>query len=159
MKSIKDIRANNYLSAVTVDENASALDAFALMETKDLDYIIVLDKLDCIGIISEIDYLKKVILTGIDPNQIKVKDIMTSGICSVDINESVNRCLELMETFKIRHLIVFENLSPIGVITLHDLMRASFEENTHNTDSQEYFKYAHGSRLFTGQQPFTNIYF
>ena len=140
MKTAKDVIDNFFFHTNTISKDALASDAFSIMETENRDYMVVLEDNECVGIVSEIDYMKKIILAGINSGQTKVQDIMTSSICFVDMKDPVLKCLELMDSFKIRHLLVFENASFRGVITLHDVMRAIFEETVIKQFEQEQIK-------------------
>jgi signal-transduction protein with cAMP-binding, CBS, and nucleotidyltransferase domain len=141
MKTVKDILNKNFMNSNTINEDAMAIDAFILMETKNMDYTVVLEGTECVGIISEVDYLHKIILAQKNPNETSVKDIMTSCICSVDVKDPIHKCLELMDTFRIRHLLVFDAFSYEGVITLHDLMLSAFNESVDKLIEQEQIKY------------------
>ncbi len=158
MKTVKDILSSTFRNGNTINEDAVATDAFALMERNNSDYVIVMEGSSCVGIMSEVDYMNKIILARKDPAKTKVKDIMTSSICAVDLEEPVYRCLELMETFKIRHLLVFEGFSLKGVITLHDLMHASFEENIENLLEQDQAKYILSNNFPCNQQHYRYLY-
>ncbi len=140
MKPLKNLLINNPLSSVIIHADAMAIDAFVSMESKNLDYVLIMDGSECIGIVSEIDYMRKIILTGKCPKQISVKEIMTRIICSVDITESIHRCIELLDTFKIRHLLVYDSEILKGVITLHELMIAMYEEDAENLMGVTYSK-------------------
>jgi CBS domain-containing protein len=142
MKTVKEIM--NFVSqkSNSINKEARAIDALVLMENEDIDYTVILEESECVGIVSEVDYMNKIILARNDPNQTKVKDIMTNSICSVDVKAPLHRCLELMNTFKIRHLLVFDEFLYKGVITLHDLMLAALDENIDKLmerDQREYF--------------------
>ncbi len=158
MKTINDILKCNLISSNTIDKDSLVIDAFTLMESENLDYVIVMEDGVCIGIMSEIDYLHKIILTRKDPKKIKVKEIMSSSICAVDINEPIHRCLELMDTFKIRHLLVFVDFMYKGVVTLHDLMQASLKGNLDDLMEQENSKYISSSNNSTNSFIKWNLY-
>ena len=147
MKSVRDILNGKILMSKTVNEHDNAFDAFALMETENTDYVIVVQNDICSGIISEVDYMHKIILSRANPEEKKVKDIMTACTHSIDINEPVHRCLEMMDTFKIRHVLVFEKGMFKGVVTLHDLMMAAFEGDIDNMLEQEQHLYVCSSNL------------
>ena len=146
MKKVIDILKNNCLNSLIICGDEMAIKAFALMEDGNTDYVIVTEGDECVGIVSEVDYMQKIILARRNPNRTKVKDIMTSSICSVEINDPVHMCLGLMETFKIRHLLVFDNFKFKGVITLHDLMLSAYEEDLDNILEQQESKYFLTSR-------------
>ncbi len=157
MKSVKDILNGKKLNAKTINENAMVIEAFTLMETENMDYVIVMEEGNCVGIISEVDYMHKIMLARKNPAQTKVKDIMSSSIHSVSINEPIHRCLELMDTFKIRHLLVFDGFMFKGVITLHDLMLAAFDGNVDNMLEKDQENYALSTPNASGQN-FVNLY-
>ena len=143
MKTAKDVLNSMLLNSNTISKDAMVMDAFVLMETKDLDYVTVIENGNCVGIISEVDYMHKILLARKDPNRTKVKDIMTSCIHSVTMDEPIHRCLGIMDTFKIRHLVVFDSFNFKGVISLHDLMQSAYEENVDNLLEQEETRYIH----------------
>jgi len=129
MKTVLDILNNKLQNENTIDKNEMVNQAFTKMEKENLDYIIVMENNNCIGIMSEVDYMHKIILAKKNPKYTRVKEIMTNSICAVDIKEPIHKCLELMDSFKIRHLLVFEDFVFQNVITLHDLMHVSYENN------------------------------
>ncbi|OIR01288.1 D-arabinose 5-phosphate isomerase [mine drainage metagenome] len=152
MKTIKDIFKKKSLYSNTISGDAIVIDALAMMEEKNLDFVIVIENNNCVGVLSETDYLHKIILAGKNPYDTKVKDIMTHCIHAVDIEETVLNCLRLMDTFKIRHLLVFEGFLFKGVITLHDLMHASIKENINNIQAEELAKYNIDSNIADNYQ-------
>lgn len=145
MKSIREILNCKELMTKTVCENDKVIDAFFLMETENSDYVVVTEDDVCVGILSEVDYMHKIILARANPSQIKVKEIMSSCVHSVNIEEPVHRCLEMMDTFKIRHLLVVENGVFKGVLTLHDLMLAAFEGNIDNMLEEDQHQYVNST--------------
>lgn len=145
MKSVKDILSKKNLVTKTVNENDMAIDAFFLMETENMDYAIVMENNVCVGIISEVDYMHKIILARVNPAQTKVKEIMTSCIHSAHVDEPIHRCLEMMDAFKIRHLLVFDEGVLKGVITLHDLMLAAFDGNIDNELEEQQHQYVNST--------------
>lgn len=134
MKKAKDLLNNTTPVSNTINEDAMVIDAFNLMEAENLDYVIVKERGVCIGIISEVDYMNKIILAQKNPNNTKIKDIITGNVYTVNEEVPVHKCIEMMNTFKIRHLLVFEASQFKGVIRLHDLIRAAFQEN--NVEAQ-----------------------
>lgn len=157
MKTIKHILRKKPLASISISSDAMVADALALMEAGNLDYVVIIENNNCVGVISETDYTHKVILGQMDAEATRVKDIMTQCIHAVDINESVLKCLELMDSFKIRHLLVFEGFSFKGVITLHDLMHAFAEENPSGLQQLEEASYQFSCAIAGNQQHYYNL--
>ena len=141
MKTAKDIINKNSQKSNTVNKEALVIDAFNLMESENIDYTVVIEGDECVGIMSEVDYMHKIILARKDPRQTRLKEVMTNSLCAVDAKDPIHICLGLMDTFKIRHLLVFDNFLYQGVITLHDLMRAAYKENLDSLLAQEEANY------------------
>ncbi len=157
MKTIKNILKKKSLNSVSISGDAMVADALSLMESKNLDYVIVTENNNCVGVMSETDYTHKIILGRMDPTKTSVKEIMTNCIHAVDINDSVLSCLELMDSFKIRHLLVFEGFLFKGVITLHDLMHAFVEEDSADLQELEKVTYQFSCAIAGNQQHYYNL--
>ncbi len=157
MKTAKDIINSNSLKLNTIESDAMVIEALTLMIAEKTDYVTVKEGNRFIGIIRESDYLSKIILPGKDPEKTKVKDIMSINRWSVNMDEPVYKCLELMDTYKIRHLLVFDDAILMGVITLHDLMIAALEENVDKQLKQLQTKYtASGTSVNEPNMSFDN---
>jgi len=147
MKTAKDILYNNSILNNSIDEDKMVIDAFNQMRIENLDYVLVTEANVCIGIVSEVDYMTKIILARKNPRHTKVKDIMTSRTCNVDIKDSFLKCLELMNTLKIRHLLVYEDSILKGVIRLRDLILAAFEEDIDSLLEEEQMNYSNSENI------------
>ncbi|HEX3025153.1 MAG TPA: CBS domain-containing protein [Chitinophagaceae bacterium] len=145
------------MNSVSICSDAIVIEALALMESENLDYVVVTENNSCVGVMSETDYTHKIILGQMDAETTRVKDIMTQCIHAVDINESVLKCLELMDSFKIRHLLVFEGFLFKGVITLHDLMHAFAKENPVGLQELEKASYQFSCAIAGNQQHYYNL--
>ena len=157
MKTIKHILRKKSLTSISIRGEAMVADALALMEAENLDYVVVTENNNYVGVMSETDYTHKVILGRMDAATTRVKDIMTECIHAVDINESVLKCLELMDSVKIRHLLVFEGFQVKGVITLHDLMHAFAEEDPAHLQELEKASYQFSCAIAGNQQHYYNL--
>ena len=112
-----------------IEASASVRDAITLMKSQNISYLIVMEKGNYAGIVSERDYAHKIVLMNKHSNTTLVKEIMSTDlpvICGTDIGE---RCMILMNAVKSRYLPVFDGLDFKGVITIHDLMRDAIAEN------------------------------
>lgn len=128
MKTVKDILTKKASHFNSVDCNDKVIDAIALMARENMNYVIVEEQGEFKGILSEKDYVRKVILAGRESKNTKVGDIMSADIPLVDVEDSTDNCRELMNGFKISFLPVFDNFDFVGVITLSDLLKETVDE-------------------------------
>ena len=98
-----------------------------MMADKNVGAIIVLDDGKLVGILSERDYARKVVLEGKSSSDTMVSDIMTSSVSTISPTASADDCMEMMTTGRFRHLPVVENDSVIGVISIGDIVKAVIE--------------------------------
>ncbi|MCX6210633.1 MAG: CBS domain-containing protein [Bacteroidetes bacterium] len=139
MKTVKQILESkpSYFNVVTPD--TTVLDALRVMKNENLSYVIVMDEEKYQGVMSEKDYSRKVILEGKDSTNTCVKEIMEDDMLPfIDINDTSDKCLAMMNTFKARYLPVLDDQHFRGVITLHDIMRIILAEKI-STNSLNFF--------------------
>jgi CBS domain-containing protein len=145
MKTVNDILQQSSSHFNTIHGEASVLDALALMKIENTSFVIVMDNGHYTGIMSERDYSQKIILAGRNSSQTKVKEILSNDVPVINLNESTDRCKELMLTFKTQYLPVFDGFEFKGIITLPDLLHAAVEEHkdqaraNNNTGLQQYW--------------------
>lgn len=108
----------------TIAPEASVFDALKLMAEKSVGALLVVEKDRVVGIISERDYARKVILKGKSSANIPVRDIMTPRIFGVHPDTKAEECLALMTDKHIRHLPVFDKDRLVGVISIGDVVKA-----------------------------------
>lgn len=104
------------------------VDALHTMAEKNVGALLVLKENDVVGIFSERDYARKLVLHGRSPAEAKVKDIMTSDVISVKPEQSIDECMALMTAKHIRHLPVLENRKVVGLISIGDVVKAVISE-------------------------------
>lgn len=104
--------------------DASVYEALELMADKNIGAVLVLDRGELVGILSERDYARKVILKGRLSRDTHVRDIMSEHVVGVGPEQTLGECMALMTDKRIRHLPVVENGHLIGVISIGDVVRA-----------------------------------
>ncbi|HOP60935.1 MAG TPA: CBS domain-containing protein [Candidatus Saccharicenans sp.] len=108
----------------TISPEATVFEALKIMADKDIGALIVVEKDQVVGIISERDYARKVMLKGKSSLETPVKDIMSTEIYYVGPEVSVDECMALMTEKRIRHLPVMDNGKLIGVISIGDVVKS-----------------------------------
>ena len=111
-----------------VSPDSSAYEALELMAEKDIGALVVIDQDKVIGIFSERDYARKVILMGKSSRQTLVSEIMTKPVCYVLPWTSLGECMALMTKKHVRHLPIIENDKLTGIVTIGDVVKAIISE-------------------------------
>ncbi len=111
----------------------SVLHAIEVMATRHVGALLVMNQGSLVGIISERDYARKVILKNRSP----VGDIMTSPAVSVTPEDTVHHCMQLMTERRFRHLPVVKNGRVLGILSIGDLVKAVIQEQTEHIEQLE----------------------
>jgi CBS domain-containing protein len=106
----------------SVAPTAPVFEAILRMSQARVGALLVLDKSHLVGIISERDYARKVILAGKSSNETLVREIMTPQVVTVGPTATVDECMQLMTTHRIRHLPVMDGQKVAGVVSIGDLV-------------------------------------
>jgi signal-transduction protein with cAMP-binding, CBS, and nucleotidyltransferase domain len=129
MITVKDMLDQKGHTAWTIGPEAKVFEALELMAKKGLGALIVVDKeAEVIGIISERDYARKIILMGRQSQDTPVKDIMTREVFGVHHDTTAEECMALMTDKHIRHLPVCKDGKLAGVISIGDVVKAIMTE-------------------------------
>lgn len=112
----------------TVDPDASVFDALKLMADKNVGALPVVAGGELVGIFSERDYARKVILHGHASRETPVRAIMTANVVTVGPEEDLSTCMRVMTDKRIRHLPVLEDGRQVGVLSIGDVMKAVLAE-------------------------------
>jgi signal-transduction protein with cAMP-binding, CBS, and nucleotidyltransferase domain len=113
---------------------ASVLEAIGRMATHHIGSVLVMREDQLLGILTERDYARKVILQGRSSAQTAVADIMSSPVITVTSSDSINHCMAVMTERRIRHLPVLEDGKVIGLVSIGDCVRAVIAEQAHEID-------------------------
>ncbi len=108
----------------TITPETIVFDALKTMAEKNVGALVVLDKTEVVGILSERDYARKVILHGKSSKALKVTEIMSANVYSVNPEQNIEDCMTLFTNKRVRHLPVLQNNQLIGIISIGDVVKA-----------------------------------
>src|SRR5271157_1789715 len=111
---------------LSISPNATVFEAIQLMADKSIGALPVVDNSRLVGIISERDYARKVILKGRSSKDTPVRDIMTQELLTATPRDSITECIRVMTEKRIRHLPVLEGTKMIGIVSIGDVLKWFF---------------------------------
>jgi CBS domain-containing protein len=124
MSKVSDILKTKSGKIESISPQATVYEALEKMSEKQIGALVVMDKKKVVGIISERDYARKVILLGKTSKQTLVKEVMSSNLVSVTPDTSVEDAMVLMTGKHVRHLPVFEKTKFVGIISIGDVVKS-----------------------------------
>jgi len=128
VKTVRDILEVKGRNVWRLPFEATVFDALKLMADKQVGALVVVDGPNPVGIISERDYARKVVLHGRTSPTTLVKEIMTSPVVFTHPNQPIEECMAIMTDRRIRHLPVMEDGNLFGIISIGDLVKAIIAE-------------------------------
>ena len=130
MKNATQLLAGKNTPVWVISPDSSVLDAIKLMGEKEIGALLVTQFDTLIGIVSERDYARKIILKGKESHNTPISEIMTANVVTVGPDGSIDQCMALMTKHKIRHLPVIEKERIVGVLSIGDLVKAIIAEQS-----------------------------
>jgi CBS domain-containing protein len=128
MKTVADILQTKGREVWTIPPETIVFDALKTMADRNVGALVVLDGTKVIGILSERDYARKVILHGRSSRELKVREIMSTHVYFVSPKENIEECMVLFTDKRVRHLPVLQDEQLIGIISIGDVVRAVIAE-------------------------------
>ena len=123
MQTVKAIIDNKPKPVNLVEPETLVIDALTHLNTVNLSYLIVMKGDQYKGLFCERDYSRNVVLKGRSSKNTTVNEVMTTDLPIVDVSDTVETCMNLMNTMKTRYLLAYDDEQFLGVITIHDLLR------------------------------------
>jgi CBS domain-containing protein len=117
--------------------DASVLDAMKTMAEREVGALMVMEGVEIVGVISERDYARQVILKGRASADTPVRQIMTSRVVYVSPGQTIEECLALMTDKRVRHLPVLDGVEVVGVVSIGDLVKAVIAEQKFTIEQME----------------------
>ena len=139
MKSVKQLLSSKGHDVWSIQPQDSMYDAIKLMADKEIGALLVMDASQLVGIVTERDYARKVVLQGKVSKKTSVKDIMTTNVLCARPKQTVEECMALMTDKRVRHLPVLEAEGVVGLISMGDLVKAIIEEQQFIIEQLEHY--------------------
>ena len=124
MLTVNELLLRKGNKIVSIDPDATVYEALGLMATNNIGALLVIENEKLVGVFSERDYARKVILSGKSSQNTPVRAIMVTRLYAVTPDDEVEYCMKLMTDQHIRHLPVFKNDTLVGIITIGDVVKA-----------------------------------
>jgi len=137
VKTIKELIGNKGQEIWSVEPDATVYESIELLAAKGVGALMVIEDGKPVGIISERDYARKVILEGRSSKSTPVRDIMSTHVIHTSPDRSVEECMTLMTKNKIRHLPVMDGEQLVGVVSIGDLVKATISEQQSTIEQLE----------------------
>ena len=134
------LKLNENRQIWTISKDQSVMQALILMSEKNIGAIIIVDNNDFpIGIFSERDYARKIVLKGKSSKDTLLDEVMTKELITVTRDYKIDRCMEIMNEKRIRHLPVLENKKIVGIISIGDVLKIMIKEQKELIDHLQKF--------------------
>jgi CBS domain-containing protein len=128
-RSLKQVLAAKAKSLCTVGPGDNVLAALRLMAEQNIGLVVVMERGAIVGVLSERDCVRRLVLAGKSPEATPVADIMVRDVVTADPTQTFADCMRLMHAHAIRHLPVVERGVAVGVVSIRDLLREAVEHH------------------------------
>ena len=135
MRTVRQLLEAKRPAIHAIRPEAPVLDAIRLMAEARIGALLVMDGPRLVGILSERDYARKVVLQGRSSSDAPVRDIMTADVIVASSRDTSDRCMQVMTEHRIRHLPVVDEGDVVGIVSIGDLVKAVMEDQRAELDS------------------------
>jgi CBS domain-containing protein len=139
MRSVAELLHDKGNKVWAVAPDQSVLDAIRLMAEKEVGALLVTSGDQVVGIVSERDYARKIVLKGKSSDTTPVAEVMSSEVTSVSPRQTVEECMAVMTEKRIRHLPVMEAGKLVGIVSIGDLVKAVIEDQRFTISQLEHY--------------------
>ena len=128
MRSVRHLLEAKAPEVHSIGPDAPVIDAIRLMAEKHIGALVVIDAGRLAGMVSERDYARKIVLQGRSSSNTPVREIMTSDVLSVGLDDTADHCMQMVTHRRIRHLPVVVDGEVVGLVSIGDLVKAVIED-------------------------------
>lgn len=124
MKTVQQIFNTKPLEVFSVTANTSVLDALKLMTEKNISALLIMEDAEqLLGIFTERDYARKIVLQGKASKDTAINEVMTANPITVNTSDSIELCMQIMTEKHIRHLPVVQENKAVGMVSIGDVVK------------------------------------
>jgi CBS domain-containing protein len=123
MSTIRDVLERKGGTVLTTPRRSSVLDAIGMMSQANIGALVIAEDERPIGIFTERDYLRKIVLEGRSSKETLIEDVMSAPLITVPPSEATESAMETMTECRCRHLVVLEDDDMVGIVSLGDLVK------------------------------------
>ena len=128
MRTVRQLLEAKAPEIFAIGPDAPVIEAIRLMAEKRIGAVLVIEGGHLVGILSERDYARKIVLQGRSSADTPVRTIMTSQVLTVSLTDTAEHCMQMVTDRRIRHLPVVHNGQVLGVVSIGDLVKAVIED-------------------------------
>ena len=137
MKTVRDLLERKGRNIWSVSPGSSVYDALRLMADKDVGAVLVVEGAELVGVLSERDYARQVVLKGKASRDTPVREIMSSRVVYVRPEQTIDDCMALMTDKRVRHLPVIDGGKLVGLLSIGDVVKAVISEKQFHIEQLE----------------------
>jgi CBS domain-containing protein len=139
MKTVRQILGVKGHTVLTIGPDATVYEALQELAAHDVGALVVTEEGEVVGLFSERDYARKLVLLGRPSKETPVREIMTKEVICVGSKQTVDGCMALMTEKKVRHLPVLENEQLAGIISMRDVVKTTIEDREATIEQLEHY--------------------
>ena len=128
MRTVRQLLEAKTPEIYAIEPDAPVIEAIRLMADKRIGALLVMDGTELLGIVSERDYARKIVLQGRSSANTPVRTIMTADVITVRLDDTAEHCMQVVTEQRIRHLPVVHGGGVVGVVSIGDLVKAVIED-------------------------------
>jgi CBS domain-containing protein len=139
MPTVRHVLNDKGHSVHHIRPDASVRDALALMAEHDIGALVVLDGDNLVGIITERDYARKIVLKGRTSPTTLVREIMATRVICARLDQTVDECMAVMTAKAVRHLPVLEHKKVVGIVSIGDMVKCIIDDQKFTIEQLEHY--------------------
>jgi len=142
MKKVSDILSRKGKKMISVDPSTTVIDALRIMSEANIGSVIINEGKNYLGLMTERDYSRKVVLKGKSSTDTLVSEIMTDNLPIVHPSDTIEHCMQLMTSQNIRYLPIYDSGEVTGIISINDVVRETILSQEETITSLKEYLYA-----------------
>ena len=139
MRMVRQILEEKGSEVITIEPGASVYSAIEIMAENGIGALMVMEGNRPVGLISERDYARKVILKGRSSRDTEIREVMTTPVFCVRPDQTVEECMALMTDKRVRHLPVIEDDRIVGIVSIGDLVKSIISDQKFIIEQLEHY--------------------